>query len=157
MSVILRTLPWILAANLVSACYVHTAAEINAVSPGNKVRVVLTPAGVERLREGSARIMDEVEGSLVSVSPDSLIIERRIGEEFRGTAFEDVRQRLTVARAEVREIRTPVFHMERTLLVSAGIAVVTGVVLAELFSLDAEGSGGANRSPNPPRPSVVSR
>lgn len=148
------TLFVLVTAALATGCHVHRAADLETLSPGDEVRVVLTSDGRDRLRELSPRIVEELDGRLVSVGGDSLTVERPLDRGQRASPAGPVRQRLTVAHSEVREIRTPELHRARTILMSAGVVAVTGMVLSTF--LDWEGGGSAPPdSPRPPSPTVV--
>lgn len=153
----LRIFSLSLTAVLLSGCYVHTATEIETVRPGDSVRLVITGAAVERLREGSAQIVEEMQGSLVSASEDSLTIERRIGQEFRGSPFHKVRQRITVSHTEVRAVQTPELHTGRTALLSGGIAAAAIFLIAELIDFQGGSPGYVDHGPSSSDPSVIPR
>ncbi|MEX2531998.1 MAG: hypothetical protein WD960_14615 [Gemmatimonadota bacterium] len=153
----LRILSLFLTVALLSGCYVHTATDMETVRPGDSVRLVITDAAVERLREGSAQIVEEMQGSLISASEDSLTIERRIGQEFRGSSFQKVRQRITVSHTEVRAVQAPELHTARTALLSGGIAVVAVFLISELIDFHGGSPGSVDHGPSSNAPSVVPR
>ncbi len=152
-----RCLAPFLAASLLWGCYVPAETPIETVGPNETVRVVLTEAGMERLRERYARIVREIEGRLMSLDEDSVTIERRIGQLLlRGSQAQEVRERLIVARTEIERVQAPKFHWERTTLTATGLVVVAGYLFSQMLGATG-GDPGDVDGPRTGAPIVVPR
>jgi len=141
--------PLILAALALTGCYLSAPADPSTVPQGERLRVVLTEQGMERLRSMAPQVEREVSGRLMRLTADSMTIATEIGTSTAlGPALGGIRQPLTFARAEITEVTVPRLGRGRTFLL-VGVAVAGAAYLATEL-LDLGGAGGGLPPPGNP-------
>lgn len=137
---------------LLGGCYVARPADPGSLGPDDELRVLLSQRGRESLN-GGVRVDDagEIRGRLLRLTDDSLSIASRLRVPVgAGRMRSDIRQAITVPRADVLQISVPRLDRGRTgLLVGAGVALIA-VFVTDLF--DIRGDGSDNPEPRPPDP-----
>jgi len=125
---------------LLQGCYSYHSVETPAPAIGEQVRVELTGAGQDRLRDNDGLLQSEVAGTVLSSSPEEIALLVHLDGErlgFGQGAFVDT---LNVARTDARDIGVRTFSRGRTALaVLAGIGVVAGAF--QTFTADKSGTG----------------
>lgn len=130
-----RLIP-LLALILAPACFRYQAVELGTVSPREEVRVVLTDDAAVRLALNYGAISKRLEGQLSPTGADSLMLAVWIGRNYAGTSFENARQRLSLGRGEVVEVRRRTFSPTRTAIVTAGVLGVLGIIIDRIAFLE---------------------
>lgn len=144
-------LPLLLAVSVVSAgCFSYQPARLETVSPGQAVRVRISPEEADRLME--LRLTDDrlVDGVLVSNGGDGMLLDTRVGvnDPQRGTRA--LVQRITLPSSEIREVELKRLDWLRTGALAGGVAVGVGVVIAAALE-----GGGGKEGPGGPDPSEL--
>jgi hypothetical protein len=131
----LRLTPLLLAL-LAPACFRYQAVDLGAVSPQEEVRVLLTDEAAVRLALNYGAINKRLEGQLAPAASDSLMLAVWIGRNYVGTSFENARQRLSLGRGEIMEVRRRTFSPARTAIVTAGVIGVIGIIIDRIGFLE---------------------
>ena len=131
----------LLAAGLTSACFQYQTIQPAVVRAEEEVRVRISDDAAVRLAGHYGSITRQLEGQLSPLSSDSLLLAVWIGRQYTGTAFENARQRLSLGRQEVLEVRRREFSVTRTAIVTTGVLAVLGLVIHRIGFLE---------NPNPP-------
>lgn len=136
---------------LAGGCYVPAPADPVSLAPQTDLRVLLSPRGREGLNGVSVDDRGELRGRLLTLTDDSLTLASRLPvTAVAGMARSDIRQAVTVARADVLQVSVPRLDRSRTgLLVGATLALLA-VFVTDLF--DIRGDSGDNPEPRPPDP-----
>ena len=121
---------------VVLGCYVPAPADPATIAPGEDLQIVLSDQGLEHLSEISAQVQRELSGQLLRLTADSLTLTTRLGGATNaGSAFGNLRQALTFARADVERVTVPRLDRGRTAVIAAGAAAVVVVLGAGFFDL----------------------
>jgi hypothetical protein len=136
-------------------CYTYRPAQLPGVEPGVQVRVLLRDDDPFRLRpradeDGGYRL----DGSFVRLTEDSLSLSVWLGEAYRGTPFESVRQEYTFPRGDILRVEHRQFSRLRTTLLGAGIAVGIVALIKGIGQVIHDGAGQGGEPPLPPVPPV---
>ena len=125
-----------LALLLAPGCFRYQAVDPGAVTPRDEVRVVLTDSAAVRLALHYGAITKRLEGQLTPAGPDSLLLAVWVGQAYAGTAFESARQRVSLGRGEVMEVRRRTFAPTQTVLVSAAVLGVIAMIINQVGFLE---------------------
>jgi hypothetical protein len=128
-----------------SACFTYRPVATTIVRPDEEVRVRITDDAALRLAGHYGAITQRLEGQLAPTDSDSLMLAIWIGRAYTGTSFENARQRLSLGRQEVVEVRRRQFSLSRTAIVAAGIVGVAAYVVNRTVFME-------NPNPNPTTP-----
>lgn len=136
----MRTRVFLLAAGalLTTGCFSYRPTTLEAVSPGEAIRVRISPEQADRLVD--VRLTDErlVDGILVSNGGQGLLLDTTVGVSDPTRGSRALTQRITIPASEVREVETRRINWFRTGALGAAVAVGTGVVIAAALA----GGGG---------------
>lgn len=135
------------------SCYVPSPADPATIPPGERLRVVLSSEGRERLNGVSTQQADELRGELVTLTRDSLTIATRMPGPSYANSFSDLRQTLTFGRADIREVTVPRLHRGRTAIVAGAALAAAAFLVLELLDFG-DGAAGLPEGP-PPGPSPL--
>lgn len=142
---LLRVTVW--AALSLAACYSYVPLDPQAMSPGMHVRARLSAPGALRLSEANGEVRQRLEGQLVSLQADTLVIvvpERSPGGSYVAQAALPPRlDTLQVARAEVAVLEEKRFSAGKTALVVGAAGAASAFVVIRLFDLAGGGGGGS--------------
>ena len=140
-----------------AGCFSYVAHEPEGIDDGEEVRVVLHPAGIQRMAETHGWNQSLLIGRLTRVTQDSVSVSVRVSRQAPGTAFSQARQVVTVGRDEVIQVEQPELNRNRTALFGAGSAVAGGLLLARMLEGDAgSGAEGIDFSGSSPTdPSII--
>jgi len=129
----------LLALALASGCYTFAPARMQDARPDQSVRVRLAPAGAVRLADFADPETRSVQGKMVELSGDSLLLLVPSHTELRGTRVETLFQRIQIGQEEVLELELRNLDRPRTYLVTGMVALAVGA-----FALDRlSGKGGS--------------
>ncbi len=108
---------------------------------GDAVRVVLTGAAQDRLREENGLLLDEVRGRALDAGSTSLTVQVELSSAQLGFGSGMYLDTLQLNSAEMRDVQVREFSTSRTVL---GVGVGLGAVFGawRLFSAEDSGSGG---------------
>jgi hypothetical protein len=134
-----------------SGCYVPDPADLASLAPGEELRIVLSDQGVAHLRDLSTVTSEQLHGQLSILTADSVTITTRLrGPAYAGSSFGNLRQALTFAREDIRQVTVPRLDPTRTAVIAASAVIVAITVIARL--LDFVGSN--DRLDNPTDPNA---
>jgi hypothetical protein len=140
-----------------SGCYRYAPAEPTAVAPDAEIRVTLNDEGYRTVLPQAAPVgRRTVEGRMVGLVPDSLIMSVWIGEAYRGTPFETTYQRVPIPRSDVLLVEDRQLSKGRTALLAAGVVAVIVTLIDQLDVVQIFGDGEPIR-PDPPEPDGLIR
>jgi hypothetical protein len=139
---------------LVAGCFRYAPVDPIAVDPRDDVRVRLTTDAAVRIGLQLGSVQERWEGQLTPAGRDSLTLSLWVGQQYRGTPFENARQRVSLGMPEVVEVRRRELSRGRTALLAAGILALT-VVLADriVFDQDPNATPGGRPGSPPTDPS----
>jgi hypothetical protein len=126
---------------VLAGCVEYVPVEIGALRADEEVRVAFDEETSIRLSRSFGRITQELEGNVSPRGQDSLSVSIWIGRDYRGTAFENVRQTVSVSRAGVTDMRRREISVWRTALASAGAVAGFAFMINRVFFQE---------NPNPP-------
>jgi len=140
------------AALLLAGCYDYRVTTTPSSSPtGTRLRVELSDRGTSSVERALGASVTKVEGTVRDATPDRLTlaltsVERR-GE--RPTAWGG--DLLTLAPADMRELRVRTLNRGKTIIASVGVgaAVVGGIIAIAKATGLASGDGGRKPGPQP--------
>ena len=143
-------------------CYMPEPVNPASLDQGENLRVLLTPDGLDRLREITPHDTREVTGRLVDLTPDSLTLTARLTVPRSASrapasvagAPDDLRQTLSFARADIQQVAISKLHKGRTAAVVGSALVVVGVLIAEIFDFGGSTTPGGP-GPGPPAPAPI--
>src|SRR5690606_2744201 len=120
-----RTLAPIAAAAALAACYRYAPADPAVIPPQAEIRVTLNDEGYRSVLPQAPTVGTRtVEGRMMELTPDTLIMSVWIGEAYRGTPFETTYQRVPLPRPDVLLVENRQLSKPRTALLAAGVAAV---------------------------------
>lgn len=112
-------------------CYSYTGTTIEALEPGEEVRVTLTASGAASALPGSPGA-DNFEARFTEARPDSLEFSVWIGAAYRGTPFESTYQTIVLPRSDVTAVEDRQLSRNRTALVAVGVVAVILTIIDQL-------------------------
>ena len=115
------------------ACVNYIPVELNAVPPGEEVRVRLTDAGAIRAARQLGRIRNLLEAGVAPQTTDSVAVIVWLGRDYPGTQFASVRETVVLPREEVTDFQLRRLSVPRTVALFAGAAVVFGVLADQII------------------------
>ena len=128
-------------------CYSAVRVEPSSIEPGGDFSLYLTEQGVRHLEELSTRTGDELTGQLQSLTADSITISTRLTEpSARGIEDARIRQSLTFALDDVRDVTVPELNKGRTAAIVVAAAVVVGFAVKGILGFGATDT----TTPTPP-------
>ena len=142
----------ILVSLVLAGCYVPEPASPAAIAPGERLRVVLSAQGRERVSELSAQQADEVMGRLVRLTEDSLTITTRLRGPMYASSPSGLRQALTIGLRDIQQVTVPQLHRGRTALVVGAVLAAAIVLALDILDFGGDGSSPPNGPPPPPSP-----
>jgi hypothetical protein len=131
-------------------CYMPSPADPGTLSSGDDIRVALSRAGRAELNGTPLNDGDQLRGTLVRLTADSLTIGMRLAVSGPVLLRSDVRQPVTIARADIEEVTVPRLDRRKTGLVVGGLLLTAAILIGDLF--DIRGGGSSGPPPNPPDP-----
>jgi hypothetical protein len=145
----------LLAVLLSAGCFKYQVVELNTVEPQEEVRVQITNDAAVRLAGHYGSIAQQLDGQLLPFGSDSLLLAIWIGRPYAGTSFENARQRLSLGRHEVTQVSRRKFSPTRTAVVSAGAALVLGIMIHRIAFLENPNPGPGGGRSDPPDPEGI--
>jgi hypothetical protein len=132
-----------------AGCFKYAAIDPGSVNPQEEVRVRVTNDAAVRIGPYLGTVTENLEGRLTPLSPDSLALSIWIGKDYRGTPFEDSRQRVSLGARELVEVRRRELSLQRTGIAAAGVVAVTALLISKVVFEPNPNPGGSGR-PGPP-------
>lgn len=124
---------------LSSGCYAYYPARVEDARPQQSVRVRLAPSEAQRLSEYADPHSRTLNGKVVEVSEDSLLVLVPSHTELRGVRVETLFQRIQVGRDGILEVEARSLDRPRTYLVTGlAFAAVAAFTINQL-----SGDGGS--------------
>lgn len=133
---------------LLSGCYHYVPVVGEDPSPGQEVRLRLDSPTSAQFSDRMGRTVRSVEGPLVGLTPDSLVVDVGWGAFYAGTVFEGRRDTLRFERSQLLEVDRKEFSRTRTGVLAAGFAVVV-VAAIRAITTGGQGDGGGNGPGDP--------
>lgn len=134
-------------------CYSAVRTDPEMVSPGGELWLSLSEEGRDHLAAVSTRVADQVTGELQALTPDSITISTRlIQPSVASTDALRLRQSLTFARDDVREVTVPQLNRGRTAGIVVGAVVVVAYVLKDVLHFGSADTGDPTGGPDPGAP-----
>lgn len=137
-----------------SGCYGYFAARPATLHPGEQVRVVLDNGVAEHFSPEAAVNDQELDGTFLGLSHDSLKLSVWIGRDYQGTGFGNARRTIAIPEASVHGIKQRRLSKVRTGLAAAAVVVAVAVVIAKVHFIGAQKSGGTTTPPPPSNPAI---
>ena len=109
---------------ILAACYSYVPMVGEDPTPSDDVRVRLSQAEAVRMSERTGRTIRSLEGSVLRVPADSLVLDVGWGAVYAGTVFEGRRDTLSFHRRDLLEVDRREFSRRRTALVGAGVVAL---------------------------------
>ena len=109
---------------ILAACYSYVPMVGEDPTPSDDVRVRLSQAEAVRMSERTGRTIRSLEGSVLRVPADSLVLDVGWGAVYAGTVFEGRRDTLSFHRHDLLEVDRREFSRRRTALVGAGVVAL---------------------------------
>jgi hypothetical protein len=120
-----------------SGCHVYIPTELQAVPPGQEVRLYLTRAAVASLPEevpvNEALFLG---GRLESQAGDSVVLGIRMGRPVPGLVGQDLRQMVRVGTGQIVDVRRRELSKPRTALAVGGGALAAGLIIGLIFGAE---------------------
>lgn len=138
----------LIAAVLLSGCHAYHATELDAVRPGDPLRVRVSPDAAERLAE--VRLSEDrlIEGELVQQTGDGVLLDTQVAGAATRGGTRALRQRITIERADIREVELRSVDRVRTGALIGALAVGVGYVVVNQFEGGrSEDDGPGNENP----------
>jgi hypothetical protein len=110
-----------------TGCYTFVPLVGQDPAPGEEVRLRLAAPAAQELSERMGVPVRSVEGPLVGIGPDSLVVNAGWGALYSGTVFEGRRDTLQFHRSQVLEVDRK--ELSRTRSAIVGAALIAGAVL----------------------------
>lgn len=124
-----------------AGCYSYVPPEPPGPVAGQEVRVELTGAGRDRLRDARSLDMGSLEGLWVEGDAEELAVQVKLDANRLGFGTRDFVDTIRVARADVRGLGVKDISTSRSILAgAAGVAAVAGLYAA--FGSGEGGEGG---------------
>jgi hypothetical protein len=138
----------LLAATLTAGgCYKYVPSGLDQVAPKSAIRARLDPAEAARLDDFVTTGTRAVDGEVVSLGPDTLLVLVEVHSELRGTRIQSLNQRVSIARSGILDIETKELDRGRTYSTVIAASLALGVIAADRIF----GQGGSSREgPGPP-------
>ena len=134
----------LLLALAVAGCYTYVPARPGEVSPGTRVRVLLSEEEADRLSDVTWTRDRAVEGTLLEEENGELLLLVPVITQTRGIRVETLRQRIRLSPEDILLLERRELNRGKTVVVVGTGALIVGAVLAnELW-------GGANPGSEPP-------
>lgn len=149
-----RLIP-VLAALALVGCVEYVPVDVGALRPDEEVRIAFDEETAIRLSRSFGRITERLEGSVAPRGEDSLSVSIWLGREYRGTAFENVRQTVAVSRTGVTELRRRELSVWKTAVASAGAAAAFAFMINRVFFQENPNPPGSDDTPPPPPPERI--
>lgn len=132
-----------------AGCYVPVPARITAIGPGESLRVVVSPGGGNEDPGQTPAGLTELRGEFLRLTTDSLTIATQLRvQSYVGNPMDNLRQPVTLPRADIVQVTVPRLHRARTFAVVGSALALAAVVFSDLFGIRGDG-GGAPPSPPP--------
>lgn len=132
---------------LLAGCYRYEAARMGAVPSGTRVRVHLSDAGVQRLREVTGRERREVSGELLRWAED-VVLSVPVAPE-NGAVDRGLQQRLVLPAEHV--VAVEVREVDRARTVALVVGLVAGTAAAVITAVTGGGEAPGPQPPDGPR------
>lgn len=135
----------IVAAALLAGCYSYIPIERGTLVPGTLVRARLSVPGAIRLSESIGEIQRSVEGQVVHVRPDALLVAVRVRDPYGGHGFRGAAPKLDtlqVPEGDIAELEEKRFSTLKTGAVLGAAGAISAFVVIRLFDLAGGGGGG---------------
>lgn len=129
-----------------AGCYSHAVTSLDAVSPGQQVRITVTPASRAQISPLVGSERPTLEGELAEITDDgAFYMTVPSGVRQEGFSFETLYQKLRFAQEDVVAIETRRINRSRTALLLGGMGVVVTAVILDTFT----GRSGGNTEQSP--------
>jgi len=140
----------LLAVVVTVGCSTYRPATLQSVRPGMGVRAHLTDEGESQVEEYVGREeSEEVEGTLLGVSADSVFLELWRADMVTNRSFQAGRIRVPVERAQVLDVEMKTISPARTAGLAAGLIALGYVLYTEVFGGSRGGGiGGGGGGPD---------
>ena len=116
------------------------------------MRVRVTTDAAVRIGPTVGSITERLEGRLTPMDADSLTLAMWIGKDYQGSPFANVRQRVSLGRQEIVEVRRRSLSATRTGLAAAGVLLVTAVLIDRVVFQPNPNPNPIDRPEPPPEP-----
>lgn len=138
-----------LAVGLLAAagCYEYVPSGLDEIAPRQQVRARLAPAEATRLEDFVTTGTRAVEGEVVSIGRDTILVLVEVHSELRGTRIQSLNQRVSIGRAGILDIESRRLDRGRTYGAVLGGALAIGIFAADRIFGD---SGSSTDDPGPP-------
>lgn len=140
-----------------SGCYGFYAVEPADMTPNQEVRLVLSPEAPRRVTTAAMYGDDALEGNFVGLTDDSVAIAVWIGQAFRGTSFESVRETITFPRVHIERFERRALSKWRTALSAIGIIAGVAILAERTVFQDNPNPDDNGGPPDPPEFIVIRR
>jgi hypothetical protein len=128
-----------------TGCYTFTPLERTALSPGEEVRLTLSPAGVDLMSQITGRAGRAVEGHLVEWHHDEVVVAVPVPFAHARPQGSLPRQPVPIPMADVLLVERKMLDWKRTTLALAASSAVAGMVI---WRAAGGGGGGLDRGDN---------
>lgn len=123
-----------------SACYEYVRPSDSGPQPGTPVRVALTDAGSVAVASAVGPRVENIEGRLTMVSPDTVVLSATETTQFGGSESTWAGERVAVPRSAVASLTVRRLSTSRTVLMTAaGVAAVAALIIG--FNVGSPGNG----------------
>lgn len=131
-----------------AACFTYQQVDAPGPTLGEDVRVELTGAGQDNLRQRRALALADVTGQVLSSGTDDVLLRVHLSPQRLGYGTETVVDTLRIPRADIRDMEVKTLSRDRSIM--AGALAVAGVAGSyALFQASLSGSGGERPRTDP--------
>lgn len=126
----------------VTGCYTFQPVVGHRIDPGTRIRIHLSDEGSARISGQVGQPVSSLDGRVVSVRSDTLLVTVAWGGLYAGTPFEGRRDTLAINHEEIFRMERSRFSAGRTTLLGLGLVGLGALVIDWLA-----GDGGASAEP----------
>lgn len=131
----------LLAVVAMSGCHTFQPVSVGELTPGTAVRARVTGAYSDTLevllQRDDAR---EIEGTVVSETGSSILLEVPVEQTLRGMRFSTLNQRVEIPTSAFVDVETKQLDRGRTLVVAGAAAAILGTIVVVQLSKESGGS-----------------
>ena len=138
---------------ILPACYTFRPVDLADLRPGEEVQLVLSGPATRGIAPTAMMGETLVQGDLEGVSDDSVSVSVWIGQAYRGTPFEPVRQAYSFPRIELVRVERRSLSKPRTALTTLGILAGIYVLIDRVIFLEDPNPG----DPDQPHKDILQR
>ena len=134
---------------LLGGCYAYQPSEVGSLNSGDQVRALLTATQFDELEEHLPGGDREIEGEVVEVRPDSILLEVPVLTAVRGIRVQSYNQRFRIPVSGVADLELRTLDRNRTFGVTGLATILIGAVVYNQFFAE---TGQTPTDPTPPPP-----